>query len=68
MTSPIHMVETQKPPTEADPRLTETGLLYNIFGDKILRLNFIPQVIYNMQSAFYRTVVRKYGVTLDTRA
>ncbi|KAB5554833.1 hypothetical protein GE09DRAFT_141790 [Coniochaeta sp. 2T2.1] len=43
------------------------GLLYNIYADKLLGLNFVPQSIYDMQSAFYPTVALDYGVPLDTR-
>jgi hypothetical protein len=43
------------------------GLLYNLYADKLLGLNFVPQSIYDMQSAFYPTVALEYGVPLDTR-
>ncbi|KAH9220619.1 glutaminase GtaA [Leptodontidium sp. 2 PMI_412] len=43
------------------------GLLYNLYGDRLLNLNFVPQSVYDMQSAFYPTVEQKYGVPLDTR-
>lgn len=43
------------------------GLLYNIYADKLLKLNFIPQSIFDMQSKFYPTVAGTYGVPLDTR-
>jgi hypothetical protein len=43
------------------------GLLYNIYPDKVLGLNFIPQKIYDMQSDFYLKTQKKYGVILDTR-
>lgn len=43
------------------------GLLYNIYADKLLGLNFIDQSIYDMQSKFYPTVALKYAVPLDTR-
>ncbi|KAH8670727.1 hypothetical protein BGZ61DRAFT_521665 [Ilyonectria robusta] len=43
------------------------GLLYNIYLDKLLGLDFIPQFVYDMQSDFYLTVQNKYGVVLDTR-
>ncbi|PBP22484.1 glutaminase GtaA [Diplocarpon rosae] len=43
------------------------SLLYNLYGDKLLGLNFVPQSVYDMQSAFYPTVEEKYGVPLDTR-
>lgn len=38
------------------------GLLYNLFGDKELGLDLIPQSVYDMQSAFYPTVFNQYGV------
>lgn len=43
------------------------GLLYNLFGDRELGLNLVPQSVYDMQSAFYPTVEEQYGVPLDTR-
>ncbi|KAK0104462.1 hypothetical protein ONS95_004751 [Cadophora gregata] len=43
------------------------GLLYNLYGDRLLNLNFVPQSVYDMQSTFYSTVEQKYGVPLDTR-
>lgn len=43
------------------------GLLYNLYADRLLGLNLVPQAIYDMQSAFYPTVAETYGVPLDTR-
>ncbi|ODA80748.1 hypothetical protein RJ55_03707 [Drechmeria coniospora] len=43
------------------------GLLYNIYADKVLDLGFIPQSIYDMQSDYYLTVAKEFGVILDTR-
>ncbi|EAW09296.1 glutaminase GtaA [Aspergillus clavatus NRRL 1] len=43
------------------------GLLYNLFADRELGLNLVPQSVYDMQSEFYPTVKQKYGVPLDTR-
>ena len=43
------------------------GILYNLYGDKELMLNLVPQSVYDIQSAFYPTVVEQYGVPLDTR-
>lgn len=43
------------------------GLLYNLYADRLLGLDFVPQSIYDMQSAFYPTVALEYGVPLDTR-
>ena len=43
------------------------GVLYNIYGDKELGLNLVPQSVYDMQSAFYPTIEEQYGVPLDTR-
>jgi hypothetical protein len=43
------------------------GLLYNLYNDKLLNTNLVPQEVYDMQSAFYPTVQEKYGVPLDTR-
>ncbi|KAF4222706.1 hypothetical protein CNMCM8980_007868 [Aspergillus fumigatiaffinis] len=43
------------------------GLLYNLYADRELGLNLVPQSVYDMQSEFYPTVQKKYGVPLDTR-
>lgn len=43
------------------------GLLYNIYADKLLDLNFVDQSIFDMQSTFYPTVANEFGVPLDTR-
>ena len=43
------------------------GLLYNLYADRLLSLDFVDQAIYDMQSAFYPTVALEYGVPLDTR-
>ena len=43
------------------------SLLYNLFGDKELGLDLVPQSVYDMQSDFYPTVFQEYGVPLDTR-
>jgi hypothetical protein len=43
------------------------GLLYNLYADRLLGLNFVPQSVYDMQSNFYQTIMMKYGVPLDTR-
>jgi hypothetical protein len=46
---------------------TTHGLLYNLYNDRLLGLNLVPQEIYDMQSAFYPTIKETYGVPLDTR-
>ncbi|KAL1902968.1 hypothetical protein Sste5346_000880 [Sporothrix stenoceras] len=43
------------------------GLLYNIYADKLLGLDFVPDWVYDMQSNFYGTIMENYGVPLDTR-
>lgn len=43
------------------------GILYNLYADRLLNLNFVDQEIYDMQSEFYPTVAMEYGVPLDTR-
>ncbi|KAG6035475.1 hypothetical protein E4U41_006078 [Claviceps citrina] len=43
------------------------GLLYNIYPDRVLGLDFIPQDVYDMQSDFYLASQKRYGVILDTR-
>ena len=46
---------------------TTWGLLYNLYNDRLLNTNLVPQYVYDMQSAFYPTVKETYGVPLDTR-
>jgi Domain of unknown function (DUF4965)/Domain of unknown function (DUF1793) len=43
------------------------GLLYNLWCDRELGLNLVPQSVYDMQSNFYPTVANQFGVPLDTR-
>lgn len=43
------------------------GLLYNLFSDRELGLQLVPQSVYDMQSTFYKTKFDTYGVPLDTR-
>ncbi|KAK7754712.1 hypothetical protein SLS62_003270 [Diatrype stigma] len=45
------------------------GLLYNLYANSLLGFgaDFVPQSVYDGQSAFYPTVALKYGVALDTR-
>ncbi|KAK6864004.1 hypothetical protein PG990_006557 [Apiospora arundinis] len=45
------------------------GLLYNLYANSLLGFgtSFVPQSVYDMQSAFYPTVALEYGVPLDTR-
>jgi hypothetical protein len=43
------------------------GLLYNLYNDRLLNLNLVPQEVYDIQSAFYPTIKHPYGVPLDTR-
>ncbi|KHJ32645.1 putative glutaminase [Erysiphe necator] len=42
-------------------------LLYNLYADSLLNLNFVPKYIYDMQSAFYTTAKENYGIPLDSR-
>lgn len=44
-----------------------SGLLYNLYADALLSLDFVPSSVYEMQSTFYPTVAAEYGVPLDTR-
>lgn len=43
------------------------GTLYNLFGDRLLNLNLIPDWLYELQDNFYPTVSKKFGVPLDSR-
>lgn len=42
-------------------------LLYNLYADSLLNLNFVPKSVYEMQSTFYPTMIAKYGIPLDSR-
>ncbi|KAJ4311479.1 hypothetical protein N0V94_007920 [Neodidymelliopsis sp. IMI 364377] len=46
---------------------TTWGLLYNLYNDKPFNTNLVPQEVYDIQSSFYPTVKKRYGVPLDTR-
>ncbi|KAH8890031.1 DUF1793-domain-containing protein [Thozetella sp. PMI_491] len=46
---------------------TSWGLLYNLYGDKLLGLDLVDASVYDMQSNFYPTEMAQYGVPLDTR-
>jgi hypothetical protein len=43
------------------------GLLYNLYNDRLLKTNLVPQSVYDMQSAFYASAFDEFGVPLDTR-
>jgi len=43
------------------------GLSYNLYADKLLELDLFPDMIYQMQTNWYRTVQQPFGVPLDTR-
>ncbi|KAL4935733.1 hypothetical protein BDV06DRAFT_233994 [Aspergillus oleicola] len=43
------------------------GLLYNLYADRELGVNLVPQSVYDMQSDFYPTIQNQFGVPLDTR-
>ncbi|EPE08170.1 glutaminase [Ophiostoma piceae UAMH 11346] len=43
------------------------GLLYNIYADRLLGLGLVPDSVYEMQSAFYETIMEDFGIPLDTR-
>ena len=61
-------MDADPPHTTLAYGMNEThGLLYNLYGDKELNLNLVPQSVYDMQSAFYPTIIEEYGVALDTR-
>ncbi|GAA5935487.1 hypothetical protein JCM1841_003908 [Sporobolomyces salmonicolor] len=41
------------------------GLLYNLFGDRILALDLFPRQLYEQQSMWYRSKQEKYGRRQD---
>ena len=40
---------------------------YNLVWDKILKLNLIPQAVFDTEIAFYSKNFAKYGLRLDNR-
>ncbi|KAF8076521.1 DUF1793-domain-containing protein [Lyophyllum atratum] len=43
------------------------GLAYNLYAEKLLKINIFPASVYTMQTAWYKTVAQSFGVPLDTR-
>ncbi|KAM0789067.1 hypothetical protein ACM66B_003130 [Microbotryomycetes sp. NB124-2] len=43
------------------------GLLYNLFGDRVLNLGLFDDKLYEWQTDWYRTRKNAYGVPLDSR-
>ncbi|KAK7470513.1 hypothetical protein VKT23_001939 [Stygiomarasmius scandens] len=43
------------------------GLSYNLYADKLLKLNVFPDTIYSTQTAWYKSVANTFGIPLDTR-
>lgn len=43
------------------------GLLHDLFADRQLGLDLVPQEVYDTQSEFYPHVFNEFGVPLDTR-
>ncbi|KAI0744978.1 DUF1793-domain-containing protein [Earliella scabrosa] len=41
------------------------GLMYNLYADKLLGLNFIPDSVYGMQSNWYLRELGQFGVPLN---
>ncbi|KAH0587710.1 hypothetical protein H2248_006474 [Termitomyces sp. 'cryptogamus'] len=46
---------------------TSWGLTYNLYADKLLKLDLFPASIYDLQTAWYETVAQHFGVPLDSR-
>ncbi|KAJ7368431.1 DUF1793-domain-containing protein [Mycena albidolilacea] len=43
------------------------GLSYNLYADKLLKLNLFPAAVYSEQTAWYASHANAFGVPLDTR-
>lgn len=43
------------------------GTLYNLFADRLLNLQLVPQRIYKTQDAWYPKVAEQFGIPLDSR-
>ena len=41
--------------------------LYNLYADKLLGLNLVPQKVYDVQNAYYPSQMQTYGLPLDSR-
>ncbi|KAF8516355.1 hypothetical protein JB92DRAFT_3114212 [Gautieria morchelliformis] len=44
------------------------SLPYNLYADKLLGFNLIPQTVYDKAAAFLKTQTQTYGVALDSRS
>ncbi len=44
------------------------GLLYNIFFDRLLRLDLVPERVYKLSEKFYMNIMQQYGLPLDSRS
>ncbi|RKF61542.1 Glutaminase A [Erysiphe neolycopersici] len=64
----LAVIDGDKPHTNlAYGNNTSYGLLYNLYGDRLLGLNLVPQRIYDIQSNFYPTIIQPFGAQLDSR-
>ena len=45
-----------------------SGLIYNLYADTLLQLNFVPEEVYNASTTFYTesASVSEYGLPLDS--
>jgi hypothetical protein len=43
------------------------GLTYNLWAETLLGFNIFPASLYDMQGAWYKQHLSKFGVPLDTR-
>lgn len=43
------------------------GTLYNLYADKLVNTQLVPQSVYDLVSAYYLTVENAYGLPLDHR-
>ena len=47
---------------------SSSGLIYNLYADALLQLDFVPQEVYNASTTFYTesVSVSEYGMPLDS--
>ncbi|KAG6880386.1 hypothetical protein C0992_007797 [Termitomyces sp. T32_za158] len=43
------------------------GLFYNLYADRLLKLNLFPASVYQLQTAWYKTVALSFGVPVNSR-
>lgn len=47
---------------------SSNGLIYNLYADKLLQLNMVPDAVYQVATVFYNNIAGSdtYGLALDS--